>query len=138
MPSKHHSANFLRILVIAMLLALSAFALSPIQRVYAGALAVTITTDELVANGTCSLREAIAEANAAVPGTYPECGAATGGGADVITLPAGTYTLDLPFIPTYDAQLRVTSDITINGAGAGSTIIQASTCDPTAAVSLHT
>jgi len=65
-------------------------------------------------SGNCSLRAAIEEANALA-------------GADTITLPAGTYTL------TSGAQLpSVTSEITLDGAGSGSTIIQANAAANTA------
>lgn len=69
--------------------------------------------------GQCSLRAAISEANA-----WP--------GADTITLPAGTYLLTLAGA-SEDANatgdLDITSDITINGAGAASTIIDANQLD---------
>ncbi|WKZ35840.1 MAG: class F sortase [Anaerolineales bacterium] len=66
----------------------------------------TADTNDGICDVDCSLREAIAAANAAA-------------GADIITLPAGTYTL------TLGGELLITSDITINGAGAGTTIIEA-------------
>ena len=70
--------------------------------------------------GGCSLRAAITEANALA-------------GADIITLPAGTYTITLPTTGE-DANVGgdfditsslTTSSLTINGAGSGTTIIQA-------------
>src|SRR3954452_11550189 len=65
--------------------------------------------------GMCSLRAAITEANAL-------------SGADTITLPAGTYTITL-VAADEDANaggdFDITSPITINGAGAGTTIVQA-------------
>ena len=67
--------------------------------------------------GHCSLRAAIMEANA----TF---------GADTISVPAGTYTLTIPGIDEDAAgtgDLDVTDSVTIEGAGAGSTIIQAGT-----------
>ncbi|HQU82121.1 MAG TPA: choice-of-anchor Q domain-containing protein [Pyrinomonadaceae bacterium] len=65
--------------------------------------------------GTCSLRAAITEANALA-------------GADIITLPAGTYTETL--VSANDnanagGDYDITSDLTINGAGSGTTIVQA-------------
>lgn len=67
------------------------------------------------AGGACSLRAAISEANALA-------------GADVITLPAGTYTITL--VSANDnanagGDFDLNSEITINGAGSGSTIVQA-------------
>src|ERR1700754_2483619 len=64
---------------------------------------------------SCSLRAAISEANAL-------------SGADIITLPAGTYTQTL--VSANDnanagGDLDITSDLTINGAGSGTTIVQA-------------
>ncbi len=75
---------------------------------YAATFVVTKTAD--TNDGTCSvadcsLREAVVAANAA-------------GGADIITLPAGTYSLTSGF-----GTLPVTSNITINGAGSGTTTI---------------
>jgi len=63
------------------------------------------------AAGNCSLRAAFLEAQVL-------------GGADTITLPAGTYTL------TLGSALSVNTPVILNGSGAASTIIQASTCDP--------
>jgi hypothetical protein len=67
--------------------------------------------------GDCTLREAVIKAN-------------TISGADSITLPAGTYTLSLTgpdpaedFAAYGDIDIR--ESVTINGAGSGSTIIQA-------------
>ncbi|MDO8615592.1 MAG: right-handed parallel beta-helix repeat-containing protein [Dehalococcoidia bacterium] len=72
--------------------------------------------DGCATNG-CSLREAIIAANAAA-------------GADTISLPAGPYTLTVTgtgddLAATGD--LDILADVTINGAGAATTIIQA--CD---------
>lgn len=67
------------------------------------------------ANGGCSLRAAIMEANAN-PGTY------------VITLPAGTYVLTRPSGAENNVQygdLDIQADLTIEGAGAANTIIDA-------------
>jgi CSLREA domain-containing protein len=80
--------------------------------VHAASITVTTTVDELNADGDCSLREAI---QAATTDTAVDACVA-GSGADTITVPAGTYNLtigDLDLI-----------DVTINGTGAGSTIIK--------------
>jgi len=56
----------------------------------------------------CTLRAAVEEANALA-------------GPDTIILPAGTYTLTIP------PGLEITDDVTITGAGATSTVIEAGT-----------
>ena len=71
------------------------------------------------ASGQCTLRAAIMEANDL-------------SGADTITLPAGVYTLAIPGAGQDDGvaatgDLDITGDVTINGAGAASTIVQG--CD---------
>ncbi|MBI3770429.1 MAG: right-handed parallel beta-helix repeat-containing protein [Deltaproteobacteria bacterium] len=67
----------------------------------------------------CSLRGAISAANA-LPG------------ADTVTVPAGTYTLTIPSTDfegsNANGDLDVTDDLTLSGAGAATTIIQA--CAP--------
>jgi len=70
-------------------------------------------------SGKCSLRAAIMEANAL-------------GGADTITLPAGTYVLTIPgsgenAAATGDLDIR--DDVSINGAGATTTIIDGAALD---------
>ncbi|MDQ3181757.1 MAG: CSLREA domain-containing protein [Acidobacteriota bacterium] len=72
--------------------------------------------------GACSLRAAITEANALA-------------GADIITLPAGTYTQTLAAANenlNAGGDLDITSPITINGAGSGTTIIEANALPNTA------
>lgn len=67
------------------------------------------------AAGACSLRAAISEANAFA-------------GADIITLPAGTYTVTIAEASdnnNLNGDFDILSDITINGAGSGSTIVEA-------------
>lgn len=68
----------------------------------------------------CSLRGAVIKAN-------------TTGGTDTIAVPAGTYTLTIPGIGEEAAMtgdLDLTETVTLQGAGAGSTIIQAGTTSP--------
>ena len=76
----------------------------------------TADTNDGACNADCSLREAIIAANAA-------------SGADMISLPAGTYTLTIAGIEDAAAQgdLDVTDGLTITGTGAANTIIQAGT-----------
>ncbi len=69
------------------------------------------------AAGECTLRAAIMEANAIA-------------GTKVITLPAGTYTLTIPGANedfSLMGDLDINTTLTLNGAGAASTIIQAGT-----------
>lgn len=72
--------------------------------------------------GQCSLRAAIGEANAFA-------------GDDIITLPAGTYTQSLVAANedvNAGGDWDITSNITINGAGAATTILQAAATPGTA------
>lgn len=88
---------------------------------------VTTTTDEFNGTGLCSLREAIESAN-----TDSSADCVAGSGADVIQLPAGTYNLSIA--GTFEdlgatGDLDIFSDLTINGAGASTTIIDANGID---------
>ncbi|NIM52595.1 MAG: CSLREA domain-containing protein, partial [Gemmatimonadales bacterium] len=88
----------------------------------AATITVNTTDDELNADGDCSLREAITAAN--TDAVVDTCTA--GSGTDTITVPAGTYTLSIAGTGEDAAatgDLDVTDDLTINGAGADSTII---------------
>lgn len=76
-------------------------------------------TSDGACNADCSLREAITAANAAA-------------GADIITLPAGTYTLTIANGGANEdnnatGDLDITQDLTITGAGQATTIVQAGT-----------
>ena len=113
-----------RFSVLGMLtLVLLAFSSLPAQVESQAAFTVNPTADATDANpgdgtcatesGECTLRAAIQEANA-LPG------------ADTITLPAGTYTLAIPSFgedPAATGDLGITADLTINGAGAATTIV---------------
>jgi CSLREA domain-containing protein len=87
---------------------------------------VNTTDDELNTDGDCSLREAIQAAN-----TNAAVDACTAGsGADTITVPAGTFTLTIAGADedlNATGDLDITNSVTINGAGAGTTTIQAGT-----------
>jgi CSLREA domain-containing protein len=89
----------------------------------AATITVDSTTDSAVPDGNCGLRDAILAANR--DSAVDACVA--GSGADVVVVPAGTYTLALAG-PDEDAgavgDLDVTGDLEISGAGAGGTIIQ--------------
>ena len=102
------------------ILCLTAFGISA----NAATFVVTKTAD--TADGTCdadcSLREAITAANALA-------------GADIITLPAGTYTATLTGATdntNVAGDFDINSEITINGAGAATTIVQAAATRGTA------
>ena len=102
-----------------------------VSGVYAATFVVNTTNDTQDATagngvcadaaGACSLRAAITEANGLA-------------GDDIITLPAGTYTQTLVGVDDTNAagDLDLTSNITINGAGSGTTIIQANAAPNTA------
>ena len=89
---------------------------------------VNTTADELNADSDCSLREAVQAANtdAAVDG----CTAGTG--ADTVVLPAGIYVLTRIGAnegANASGDLDVLSDITIEGAGAATTVIDGNGTD---------
>jgi len=103
-------------------LALALLAASRGAAVQAAGIAVDTTTDELNSDGDCSLREAVQAAN--TDAAVDACTA--GSGADTITLPAGTYTLTIAGTgedAAADGDLDVTDDVTVTGAGAGTTTI---------------
>src|SRR5262249_50848984 len=89
----------------------------------AATITVDSTTDSAVPDGNCGLRDAILAANhdSAVDGCV------AGSGADVVVVPAGTYTLALAG-PDEDAgavgDLDVTGDLEIAGAGAAVPTVQ--------------
>lgn len=89
--------------------------LAQAQTTHAATITVNTTDDELNSDGDCSLREAIEAAN--TDSAVDAC--TSGSGADVLTLPVGTYTLTLNFA------LVISTDLTLSGAGANTTIIQA-------------
>jgi CSLREA domain-containing protein len=97
------------------------------QASHAAIITVTTTEDEVAVNGRCSLREAIRAADS--DATVDACPA--GSGADTILVPAGIYTLTLT--DTLDTTvmgdyLRLSSDISIVGAGRDVTTIKGSRC----------
>lgn len=130
----HHLIHFRfsllpRTVVVLSLLAL--FGLAPVQSTYAATIIVNNTADNLTASdGFCTLREAISNANSDSDTTGGDCVA--GSGADIITLPSGTYTLSLAGrLENANAtgDLDITSSLTINGGGARTTIIDANDID---------
>src|ERR1700761_4458522 len=82
-----------------------------------GATTVTVSTtsDTVVGDGVCSLREATLYANGTAE---PDCAVTPPSGATTIVVPAGTYALaGLP--------LTLTGNAAISGAGAATTTITA-------------
>ena len=95
---------------------------------HATMITVTSTADSLVVDGNCTLREAIIAANTDT--AIDACPA--GSGADVIVVPAGTYTLTLTGAGEDAAatgDLDVTADVEIDGAGAAATVIDGNGTD---------
>jgi CSLREA domain-containing protein len=92
---------------------------------------VTTTADEYASGAGCSLREAIVAAN--TDATFFGCPA--GSGTDVINVPAGTYTLSRPNSGGLNeddsarGDLDINTSLTIQGAGAGLTIIDGGAID---------
>lgn len=96
--------------------------------VYANTITVNTTADEVNNDGDCSLREAILSANGDT--AVDNCSA--GSGADVITLPPGTYTLSLAGTGENAAQtgdLDLLGSVTINGGGLNNSIIDGADLD---------
>lgn len=88
----------------------------------------TLDDDPTVANGSCSLREAITAANSDAP--VDSC--ASGNGADVIEIPAGTYTLSRAGASengNSTGDLDITSDITLLGSSVTAVTIDANQID---------
>lgn len=108
--------------ILSLLLLIIPLLFFQIHPVYAANIVVNTTDDELNSDGDCSLREAIQSAN-----TDTAVDACTAGnGTDIITVPAGTYTLSIVGAgedANATGDLDVTSNLTINGASAASTII---------------
>lgn len=122
------SKTYLRVL-LAFALAAVAFSAAP-SPARAATINVNSTADVVANDGQCTLREAITAANTdtASGGMAGECQA--GSGADTIMLGAQTYTLAITGNnednnATGDLDIR--AGLTIQGQGAGSTIVQAGT-----------
>jgi uncharacterized repeat protein (TIGR01451 family) len=115
---------------IPLILFVALITLVPIQTAYAATFAVNTTNDTADASlgdGICADASGVCSLQAA---TYE---AAIVAGPHTITLPADTYTLSLGG----GAPLPFINDVTLNGADATTTIIQAAACDPTAGACGH-
>ncbi len=112
--------NWLGFWVVVFMIAFG-FQISP----FADTISVNTTVDEYGGGASCSLRDAIEAANSNA--NFGGCTRIAAAGTDVITIPAGTYTLDLGAVgddANNEGDLDITDSVTINGAGAGSTIIR--------------
>lgn len=120
-----YCSNFNRRILINLLVVLASMA--GVTSVRANTITVNSTTDSLTTNGTCSIREAIINANNDAA-TWPDCGA--GSGADTINLPAGTITFAIANLSPSDifeeqnlrGDLDISSSMTIKGNSAGTTV----------------
>jgi CSLREA domain-containing protein len=107
------------VVVLGVLVLAAAAAAAPIT--------VNTTTDTLTGS-QCSLRAAIQAANA----DAAVAGCAAGSGTDTITLPAGDYKLTIGPSGSDDnssGDLDITSNLTIQGAGAAATTVDANGLD---------
>ena len=111
-----HSLRMRPLIVLGALVALAVVTtLAAPPAIEAGGIAVvtkTADTNDGLCNADCSLREAI--------------GAANVNGIDTITVPAGSYTLTIPGAgenANATGDLDILDDLTINGAGQATTII---------------
>jgi hypothetical protein len=114
----HRAFGFVALAVAATGLTIALFVVTGTERADAGTVLAVTRTDDPAPNGCipgdCSLREAVIAAN-----TPP--------GGHTISVPAGTYTLTRAGVSENDAatgDLDVTEDMTIDGAGSSSTVIQ--------------
>jgi CSLREA domain-containing protein len=120
--------NRLRWLCAILLIAGLAILASLAPTAYAATIAVNTTADELNADGDCSLREAIRAANTNT--AVDACPA--GSGADIISLPAGTYQLAIAGTnedAALTGDLDITEALTLRGAGKAVTAIDAAGLD---------
>ena len=112
---------------LALVLSIAGFFATPAGLVQAASIYVTTTADDYGTGVTCSLREAITAANN--DAAFGGCSA--GSGADTIFVQAGTYTLTRTNSGGINedenafGDLDINANLTITGAGSGSTIIQA-------------
>ena len=115
MTTRNTPQRAVRLASVTMLIVGVVWAGLPAHPARAAAITVTTTADELNTDGDCSLREAVAAANddIGVDACTP------GSGADTITLPAGVYGFSTA------NELLIEDDLTLIGAGAGNTFIDA-------------
>lgn len=126
---KTFSSRF--IIAIVFLLFLATFLFITKSNTLAATITVNTTADELNSDGDCSLREAIQSANSNISVDSCTVGSA---GADTINLPAGTYSINIngrgdDNNSTGDFDILIGENLTIDGAGAGLTIIDGNGVD---------
>ena len=100
----------------------------PVSGAPEGAIVVTTQADELNFNGECSLREAILAANLDVA----SFGCPAGNGWDTIVIPAGVYSLTFTGAGedgNFTGDLDIWDNVTLLGASAASTVIDANLVD---------
>ncbi len=119
----------IRLAALVLLVALAAVLNLPADTALAATI-ITVNTvvDETNADGDCSLREAVRAANL----NLAQDACAAGSDADTINVPAGTYVLSIGGAGEEDAvtgDLDIGEDLTIAGAGEGSTIIDQASSD---------
>jgi CSLREA domain-containing protein len=105
---------------IGLLVAVATAAIAPSAQ--AATITVSTTSDQIGADGVCSLREAVIAANIDTAGPGNDCTA--GNGADTVSVPGGGYKLSIAATGTDDAasgDLNITQPATLSGAGAAST-----------------
>jgi len=117
-------SNPIKKLIASFIISILVFVAIPVTPAFAAEIVTTSTTDELMTNGQCSLREAIINANNDAA-TYPDCD--PGSGADIITLTSGeTYYLTLGGSGPEGQSLDVSNTLTIQTDGSAPATIDAS------------
>lgn len=112
----------------SLIVALVASLIWVVEPAQATTITVTTTADDTLANGNCTLREAVIAANTDAP--VDACPA--GFGADTITLPAGTFTLSLAGTGENAAatgDLDIVDDLNLVGDSTDTTIIDVAGLD---------
>ena len=95
----------------------------------AATITVSTTSDVVSDDGLCSLREAITAANTDTASGLSVGECPGGSGDDAVTLPTGTYALSIVGSgenSNATGDLDILGNVTINGAGSGSTTIDGS------------
>lgn len=120
-------APFARGSVAALVAAASLLVAASPRVTYAASISVTTAADEIAPDNNCSLREAIIAVN--LQKTEDTC---VGEGTNTIVLPAGAYILNIGSSGedgSMQGDLDLTTNMTITGAGAASTIVDGNGLD---------